>query len=222
MSPLTTVRRATRCGSASRLARWRGETDWFDLGVTITVEGHEVPFTDLFVALNRNHSHLLLADGAYFSLEKPELLALRRLIDEARALQDNDRTARLRISRFQAGLWEEFAALGVVGPRRRRGSARSAACWRSSSIEPQAAARGAAARLRPYQADGFGWLAFLWEHQLGGILADDMGLGKTLQSLALICHAQQAQPGLASVSHRRADERRWRTGSPKPPGSPRA
>ncbi len=65
-----------------------GETDWFDLGVTITVEGHEVAFTDLFVALNRNHSHLLLADGAYFSLEKPELLALQRLIDEARALQD--------------------------------------------------------------------------------------------------------------------------------------
>ena len=53
------------------------------------------------------------------------------------------------------------------------------------------------ATLRPYQADGFGWLAFLWEHQLGGILADDMGLGKTVQSLALICHARQAQPGLA-------------------------
>jgi len=35
---------------------------------------------------------------------------------------------------------------------------------------------------------GFNWLAFLFEHGLGGILADDMGLGKTLQALALICH----------------------------------
>ena len=61
---------------------------------SITVEGHEVPFTDVFVALSRNQSHLLLADGAYFSLEKPELRALQRLIDEARALQDAARTAR--------------------------------------------------------------------------------------------------------------------------------
>ena len=60
--------------------------------------------------------------------------------------------------------------------------------------EPPAGLR---ARLRPYQQDGFGWLAFLWEHRLGGILADDMGLGKTLQSLALISHARQRDPAAA-------------------------
>ena len=91
-----------------------GERDWFDLGITITVEGREVPFTDLFVALAHGQSYLLLADGAYFSLDKPELTALARLIDEARALQDQPDDG-LRISRFQAGLWEELAALGVVG-----------------------------------------------------------------------------------------------------------
>ena len=176
-----------------------GETDWFDLGVTITVEGHEVPFTDLFVALNRNHSHLLLADGAYFSLEKPELLALQRLIDEARALQDTPDTADgpLRISRFQAGLWEEFAALGVIEAQAQAWQRQVGGLLALSSIEPRPQPAALRATLRPYQADGFGWLAFLWEHQLGGILADDMGLGKTLQSLALICHARQAQPGLA-------------------------
>ena len=56
---------------------------------------------------------------------------------------------------------------------------------------------GLQAQLRPYQQDGFGWLAFLWEHRLGGILADDMGLGKTLQSLALISHARQRDPAAA-------------------------
>jgi hypothetical protein len=117
-----------------------GDTDWFDLGITLTVEGRQIPFTDVFVALSQEQSHLLLADGAYFSLDKPELRELRRLIEEARTL---------------------------------------------------------AAQLRPYQLDGFGWLAFLWQQRLGGILADDMGLGKTLQSLALICHARQTNPGLA-------------------------
>lgn len=40
--------------------------------------------------------------------------------------------------------------------------------------------------LRPYQRDGLGWLRFLAENNLGGILADDMGLGKTIQTLAHI------------------------------------
>ena len=37
--------------------------------------------------------------------------------------------------------------------------------------------------LRPYQIDGFHFLAYLAENDFGGILADDMGLGKTLQAL---------------------------------------
>jgi SNF2 family DNA or RNA helicase len=46
------------------------------------------------------------------------------------------------------------------------------------------------AMLRPYQVQGFRWLALLYRCRLGGILADDMGLGKTLQTLALIAHAK--------------------------------
>jgi superfamily II DNA or RNA helicase len=170
-----------------------GDTDWFDLGITITVEGREVPFLDVFTALARGESHLLLDDGAYFSLDKPELRALAWLIEEARALRDAP-PGELRISRFQAGMWDEQTELGVV--------TRQADAWQRQvqgllslgaieSARPPAALR---ALLRPYQLDGFAWLAFLWEHQLGGILADDMGLGKTLQALALISHARQASP----------------------------
>jgi superfamily II DNA or RNA helicase len=173
-----------------------GETDWFDLGVSITVEGREVPFVDVFLALSRGEPHLLLPDGAYFSLLKPELQTLARLIEEARALQDSP-AGPLQISRYQAGLWDELAALGVVDHQ--------AAAWRdqvqgllsAGGVGRTDPPPGLLARLRPYQADGFGWLAFLWEHRLGGILADDMGLGKTLQSLALICHAKRTDPAIA-------------------------
>jgi superfamily II DNA or RNA helicase len=173
-----------------------GETDWFDLGVSVTVEGRVVPFIDIFLALSRGEPHLLLPDGAYFSLLKPELQTLARLIEEARALQDLP-GGPLQISRYQAGLWDELAALGVVDHQ--------AAAWRDQ-VQGLLAADGVgradpppglAAQLRPYQADGFGWLAFLWKHKLGGILADDMGLGKTLQSLALIAHAKAEDPGIA-------------------------
>jgi len=170
-----------------------GDNDWFDLGITIMAEGREVPFADVFTALSLGQSHLLLPDGAYFSLDKPELRQLARLIEEARALQEPSGEG-LRISRFQAGLWAELAALGVV--------ARQARAWRQQ-VEGLLAADGSGpvpspdtlrARLRPYQLEGFQWLAFLWQHRLGGILADDMGLGKTVETLALVCHARKAEP----------------------------
>lgn len=172
-----------------------GETDWFDLGVTISVEGQRIPFTTLFTALASGQSHLLLVDGAFFALDKPELVTLRRLIEEARALTDTD-NEKPRISRFQAGLFDELAELGVI--------TRQADQWREQVSglralqalpaipEPQ----GLNADLRPYQADGFAWLATLHRNGLGGILADDMGLGKTLQALAMICHVQQQNSGL--------------------------
>jgi superfamily II DNA or RNA helicase len=45
---------------------------------------------------------------------------------------------------------------------------------------------GIKAELRPYQRDGFHFLAYLSTNNFGGILADDMGLGKTVQTLAWI------------------------------------
>jgi superfamily II DNA or RNA helicase len=170
-----------------------GETDWFDLGITIAVEEREVPFLDVFLALSRDQSHLLLADGAYFSLQKPELQALRTLIEEARALQDA--AGSLKISRFQVDLWDELAALGVVD-RQAQAWRRQADGLRSiSAVDGYEPPTTLTATLRPYQLDGFRWLAFLWEYQLGGVLADDMGLGKTVQSLALISYAKAADPG---------------------------
>jgi superfamily II DNA or RNA helicase len=165
-----------------------GDRDWFDLGITITLEGREIPFQDVFVALASGQSHLLLPEGAYFALNKPELATLAALIEEARALTDRASDS-LRISRFQAGLWADLAGLGEVSRQARAWQQQVQGLLSADSIvavQPPAALRG---RLRPYQLEGFQWLAFLWEHQLGGILADDMGLGKTLQTLALISHA---------------------------------
>jgi superfamily II DNA or RNA helicase len=194
-----------------------GGTDWFDLGVRVTVAGREVPFGEVFAALAAGESHLLLPDGAYFSLQKPELQALRALIEEARALQESP-SGPLRLSRFQAGLWEELAALGVVDAQARAWQQQVAGLLavanrrdETSSLERErpdtrrapvsspgltgtALPTGFRAQLRPYQRDGFDWLCFLWRHGLGGVLADDMGLGKTVQALALICHAREVAP----------------------------
>lgn len=47
--------------------------------------------------------------------------------------------------------------------------------------------------LRPYQARGVGWLAFLERWGLGACLADDMGLGKTIQTIAFLQHLQERE-----------------------------
>ena len=51
---------------------------------------------------------------------------------------------------------------------------------------------GLAADLRPYQLEGYTWLARLTHIGAGACLADDMGLGKTLQALSLlVAHAER-------------------------------
>ena len=55
-------------------------------------------------------------------------------------------------------------------------------------IEPIISPQGFSGQLRPYQARGVGWLAFLEQWGLGACLADDMGLGKTPQLIALLLH----------------------------------
>ncbi len=167
-----------------------GDRDWFDLGVTISVEGREVPFAEVFVALARGESHMLLDDGAHFSLLEPRLQSLRALIEEARTLTDAP-SAPLRISRYQAGLWAELAELGTVVAQADAWRRQVSMLLDGDVLVDHEPPEALAARLRPYQRDGFGWLASLWELELGGILADDMGLGKTIQALALILHARE-------------------------------
>jgi superfamily II DNA or RNA helicase len=170
-----------------------GERDWFDLGVTISIEGRELAFADMFTALAGGASHMLLGDGTYFSLQQPRLQSLRALIEEARALTDSPAAA-LRISRYQAGLWSELAALGVVTDQARAWQRQVGTLLALDTLPEHDPPRILAAQLRPYQHDGFVWLASLCDLELGGILADDMGLGKTLQTLAMICHARERDP----------------------------
>ena len=165
-------------------------TDWFDLGISVTVAGEDVPLAPLIEAIARGHEHLILDSGTWFSLDRPELETLRALVDEARSLQDKP-TDPLRISVVHAGLWEELAALGVVEQQSERWSRAVGALLDLDAVEPAELPAGLDATLRPYQVDGFRWLSLLWDCGLGGVLADDMGLGKTLQMLAMVLRAHE-------------------------------
>ena len=164
--------------------------NWFDLGVSVTVAGEEVPFGPLFAALARGDGHLILDTGTWFSLDRPELQALRRLIEEARSLQDRS-SETLRVTRWHAGLWEELVSLGVVAHQSDRWSRSVGALLDLRSIPRPPCPAGLRAELRDYQLEGYQWLSLLWDLELGGVLADDMGLGKTIQTLAMAARAQE-------------------------------
>ncbi len=63
-----------------------------------------------------------------------------------------------------------------------------------SSYDLLEASAGFRGMLRPYQARGFSWLAFLRQWGFGACLADDMGLGKTVQTLALLLRDWETLP----------------------------
>ena len=166
--------------------------DWFDLSVRVTVDGDDVPFDEVFRALATGQELMILPDGTYFSLDRPELQQLRHLIEEARGLQDSPNDS-LRINRAQSDLWEELQDLGSAEAE--------AAAWRDTlagladgaTIAHRPLPAAVQASLRPYQQTGFDWLGFLHDTGLGGVLADDMGLGKTLQAISLIVDARERQ-----------------------------
>ena len=189
--------------------------DWFSLSVRVHVGEEEIPLALLMAAVATGEPEVLLESGTWVSIDRPEIEALARLMEEGRELADPQAQGELRVSALHAGYYEVLESLGVieratarwkerVGRLLERARAAEAAAERSggrpvggndaggTSGRTGEGAGGAAvpegmrATLRPYQLEGYRWLDFLRQAGLGGVLADDMGLGKTVQVLAAV------------------------------------
>ena len=186
--------------------------DWFSLSVRVHVGEEEIPLALLMAAVAGGEPEVLLESGTWVSIDRPEIEALARLMEEGRELADPQAQGELRVSALHAGYYEVLESLGVieratarwkerVGRLLERARAAEAAAEPSGGAADDAGgageragegAGGAAvpagmrATLRPYQLEGYRWLDFLRQAGLGGVLADDMGLGKTVQVLAAV------------------------------------
>ncbi|QHO90484.1 helicase [Actinomyces sp. 432] len=140
----------------------------------------------------------------------------------------------LAVTAFQAGLYAELEQLGVIGEAARRwregverllavaaaaedgagsgpaggdraGTADAGGACGAPSVVDAPAPAGLRAELRPYQLDGYRWLALLQSTGLGGILADDMGLGKTIQVLAVVQRMAEQRAAGVDAAHNGAE-----------------
>jgi superfamily II DNA or RNA helicase len=169
-----------------------GSTDWLDLDVAIRIDNEAVALPDVLAALTRGDEHIVLPSGLYVATDRPELGRLAELVRAAAELREGE--GGLSVGTHDLGVWAQLAELGIVDAQAGEWVRRAQALRDLTSL-PDPAPVGVATTMRNYQRDGFRWLAFLWEHRLGGVLADDMGLGKTLQVLAMISHARAQGAG---------------------------
>lgn len=181
-----------RAADADPVLTFAGDTslpgDWFSLNVTVSVDGETVALAEVIRELSSGATHMLLPSGIYFRLDTPELVRLRALLDEARALGEIDGD-RVNAASMNITLWDELLELGVVDEQLARWRTNLARLAAARPPVPVDLPAGLDAELRDYQRDGLDWLSFLWDNGIGGVLADDMGLGKTVQTLALIARA---------------------------------
>ena len=197
--------------------------DWLGLSVAVTVEGRPVPFATVFKAVVSGQDEFVTEDGVLVPVDLERFGELRTLLEEALAASaaragQTPEFGRIKIGLGQAGVFADLSALAddLTPPS---GRARALLELASDTPSPVPVPAALQAELRPYQQEGLDWLAMLWRHRIGGILADDMGLGKTVQSLALIAHAHEvAGRGADGAGGGSADDAGADGDATRPPG----
>jgi hypothetical protein len=154
------------------------EIDWFDLRVVLNVSDATLTQQEIKLLLKARGNYVRLEGKGWrrlqYDLSEEENERLARLGLSARELSDEPQ--RLHALQLADDAARKFLPDQQVEQIQRRASELKARV--SPALPPSVKAE-----LRPYQIDGFHFLAYLAENRFGGILADDMGLGKTLQAL---------------------------------------
>jgi len=157
------------------------EIDWFDLRIVIDVQGVNLSKAQI--------RQLVAARGGYVRMEDGSWMRLEIKLDA----DQREAVTRLGLDPFDlSGETHRMHALQLADPK--AAEVFDPKAWkrikdRAGDIQidvmPEVPTN-LNATLRPYQVDGYRFLAYLATNGFGGILADDMGLGKTIQSITYI------------------------------------
>lgn len=192
---LATLRDEPLSGSVS-LDVAETEMDWFDLKVALNVTDTTLTPEELKLLLNARGGYVRLGQKGWrrleFNLTPEDDEQLARL-----GLNSKDFSAEPQ--RFHALQLADEAARKFLAPERVEKIQRRVSELKTRVSPPLP--NSIQAEMRPYQTEGFHFLAYLASNRFGGVLADDMGLGKTLQTLAWLAWLREQsldslRPGL--------------------------
>jgi hypothetical protein len=165
------------------------EIDWFDLRVVLNVSDTTLTAEEIKLLLNARGGYVRLAGKGWrrlqYDLSQDEDERLARLGLSPRELSAEPQ--RLHALQLADDAAKKFLPEQQVEQIQRRASELKA------RVAPDLPSQ-VTAELRPYQLEGFHFLAYLAVNRFGGILADDMGLGKTLQTLSWLLWLRAQKP----------------------------
>ena len=179
---------------------------WFEMSGELNVDEDTVLSLQQLLAMRSK------SKGRFIEIGEGEFVALseelKKRLDELAMYSSVDKKE-LKINKFAAHILEEIGS--------NAGSFRTDKAWTEFRKKIKKTLDlvidipiTLQAELRPYQEEGFRWLARLAAWDAGACLADDMGLGKTLQALALLLHRAPQGPAIvvcpASVVNNWASE----------------
>ena len=172
----------------------KGKGNWFEVvGDLKLSDDASLDLADLLEQLHENprSRFISLGNNEYVALTE----RLRRKLQAVESMVSRDKKGAMQLSAFAAPILSNWEKEGV---QLRSDQSYKRLLDRISTVSEKEyrVPSQLQASLRPYQEDGFRWMARLAEWGAGACLADDMGLGKTLQTIALLLYRAAEGPSL--------------------------
>ncbi|WP_019614767.1 DEAD/DEAH box helicase [Psychromonas ossibalaenae] len=169
--------------------------NWFDLGVSIEIDGKRIALLPLLLEWLRSNEDwqqhqfdILLAqpNGRPLRIKRESIQPILSILQELGEVNNDN----IHLPQSQAALLAQLPEINRwVGGDHVKALAEKLANF--SGIQAVELPENLNATLRDYQLTGLNWLVFLNEYGFSGVLADDMGLGKTIQALAYLLYKKQ-------------------------------
>lgn len=149
--------------------------DFLEGDAVLEMEGQEISANEVIKSI-KNNSYIKLNDDTNAIISKAYIDKLNRLLKREKN--------KVKISVFDLPLLEELTDSDLYKDSLKKYKEIFLGFNHLNKIETELPKINA--DLRPYQQQGYKWLKYLSDNNLGGCLADDMGLGKTLQTITLL------------------------------------
>ena len=176
--------------------RIRTGLDWFDVAIEVGVEDSRYGLDALLQLYQNKKRYLTMETGELALLPDSWVTHHLQMAMEVPQLLMSGGIG--RVPRYHAPVLDALIGDSQYIDSDDEWKKLSARLRKYAGVSEEPLPEGLRAELRPYQRQGYDWLAFLRDFGFHGILADDMGLGKTLQALTWLLAEHKSQKGEAA------------------------